>query len=304
MTEVSNIILEKYLVRKSKKQKNEFISFIKEKFPEAIVQEEKGIVKSKNIVIGDVKNAKTVLGAHYDTPAALPFPNFLAPKNAFVSLGYQVLLAVVMLIVLVTVASGVFYVTDNVFITLIAQYIVIAGLLFLLMAGKANKNNYNDNTSGIITLIETMSKLSSEEKEKTAFVFFDNEELGLLGSRAFKKRYKKEMKDKLLINFDCVSDGDYFLIICNRKTQKVHGDLIDEAIISSEEKTVVIDKAIKTLYPSDQMGFPMNIGVAAFKKNKLIGYYIDRIHTKRDTIFQKENIEFLSDRFSNLIKKI
>ncbi len=304
MTELSNNILENYKIRKSKRQKDEFINLIKENYNEANIEVSKGIIKSKNIVIGDVKKAKTILAAHYDTPANMPFPNFLAPKNIFISVLYQFLIVFIGLFIMGVVAYLVSIITDNVLIILAAEYIMLFGLVYLLMAGKANPNNLNDNTSGVITLVETMNKLSEEEREKTAFVFFDNEELGLLGSRAFKKKYKNEMKEKLLINFDCVSDGDYFLIICNNKTEKIYGEKIKENITSSEEKTAIIDKAAKALYPSDQMGFPINIGVAAFNKKPIIGYYVDKIHTKHDLVFQKENIEFLASRFARLIKNI
>ncbi len=304
MTEISNLILEKYQIRKSKKQKLAFIDLIKENFENVNVEESKGISTSRNIVIGDVKTAKTILTAHYDTPATMPLPNFLAPKNLVVTFGYQLIIGLILILIMGIVAFLASIFTDNVLIILAVEYLALFGFAYLLMAGKANKNNANDNTSGVITLIETMNKLSNEEKEKVAFVFFDNEELGLLGSRAFKKKYKKEMKEKLLINFDCVSDGDYFLIICNKKAENLYADRLKETMIDSFGKTAIIDKSSKTLYPSDQMGYPVNIGVAAFKKSKILGYYVDKIHTNKDIVFQKENIEFLSQNFSKFIELI
>ncbi len=304
MTQLSELILEKYQIRKSKKQKGEFINLIKENFPSAKVEEKAGLIQNRNIVIGDVQTAKIVLGAHYDTPATMPFPNFLAPKNFVFSIGYQMLLVLLMFFIVGVVALGVSLFTDNILIILLSEYITLISFLYMIMLGKANKNNANDNTSGVITLIETMNKLSSEEKDKTAFVFFDNEEKGLIGSRKFKAKYKKEMKDKLLVNFDCVSDGDYFLIIHNKKANKMYGEKFNEIMVSNDEKTAVLEKSSKVMYPSDQMGFAVNIGVAAFHKKPLVGYYIDKIHTNKDVVFQKENIEFLSDRFSKLIKII
>lgn len=73
------------------------------------------------------------------------------------------------------------------------------------------------NTSGVITLCENMAALSPEQREKTDIVFFDNEESGFIGSALFKRKHKNEPKDKLVMKFDCVSDGDYFLIIQNKK---------------------------------------------------------------------------------------
>ncbi len=304
MTQLSELILEKYQIRKSKIQKDEFIKLLKENFPSMKVEEKKGLMKNRNLIVGDIKKAKVVLGAHYDTPAVMPFPNFLAPQNLVITFGYQILLAVILLLIVALAAGFMSLFTDNLLLIILFEYFVIFSVLYLIMFGKANKNNANDNTSGVITLIETMSKLSNEEKENTAFIFFDNEEKGLIGSREIKRKYKKEMKDKLLVNFDCVSDGDYFLIIHNKKAENKYGEKLKETMISSENKTAILEKSSKAIYPSDQMGFPVNIGVAAFNKKPIIGYYIDKIHTKKDVIFQKENIEFLSDRFRDLIKMI
>ena len=47
------------------------------------------------------------------------------------------------------------------------------------------------------------------------------------------------------------------------------------------------------MYPSDQANFQKGVGVAFLRKKRFIGYYMNRIHTKRDTILQKENLDAL-----------
>ena len=47
-------------------------------------------------------------------------------------------------------------------------------------------------------------------------------------------------------------------------------------------------------YPSDQVHFPLGMGVAAFRKSKF-GLMVGRIHTGRDTVFQGENVALLRD---------
>ena len=93
VTNVSNVLFEKYQVRKTKQQKNEFIKFLKNNFPEMKV-EEGGIPKSRNLVFGDLDNAKIVFTAHYDTCAVLPFPNFIMPKNILLTILYSVLICI------------------------------------------------------------------------------------------------------------------------------------------------------------------------------------------------------------------
>ena len=37
----------------------------------------------------------------------------------------------------------------------------------------------------------------------------------------------------------------------------------------------------------------MNMAVSAMNRNKLVGLYMNKIHTPRDTVFDETNIEFL-----------
>ena len=47
----------------------------------------------------------------------------------------------------------------------------------------------------------------------------------------------------------------------------------------------------------------MGVGVAALKRSKRFGIlYMDRIHTKTDTVYREENIEFLKNGAITLTK--
>ena len=89
MTEISREILDKYQIRKTGPQKSAFIAFMKEKYPHLRV-ESGGFPRSRNLVVGDPDRAKVIFCAHYDTCAALPFPNLIMPKNIPLSLLYAV----------------------------------------------------------------------------------------------------------------------------------------------------------------------------------------------------------------------
>ena len=165
-----------------------------------------------------------------------------------------------------------------------------------MIAGPANKHTVNDNTSGTITLIELMNAMTDEERAQSCFVFFDNEEKGLFGSAFFQKQHKEVMADKLLINFDCVSDGDYLMMIANKKAFPEQAENLKTAFAEVTDKTVLIENAKFVHYPSDQKNFKKNIGVAAFKKSKF-GLYLDRIHTPKDTVMDERNISVLVSGF-------
>lgn len=293
MQELSKKILEQYQVRKTKKQKTEFIEMLTAELEAAGHQvrvERSGIFRSRNIVTGDLENSRIVLGAHYDTAPVLPFPNFLAPKNLLVYGLYVVLLVAALSLIEFLVGSVIYLLTDSQFAVSLFLYGILAFFLGWTMFGRANRHTANDNTSGVITLIEALS--CEELQGKICCVFFDHEEVGLFGSMAFAGKHKKIMKDKLLMNFDCVGDGDHLLLVVNKRARGQWSDL-EAAFLPEGRKEVVLTKASTTMYPSDQSNFKKNVGVAAFKRNRLFGYYMDKIHTKKDVNCDMENIRLL-----------
>ena len=292
MTELSNIIFDKYQIRKSKKQKTEFINLLKEYMSVNI--QTGGLVKSRNIIVGDVEKADVVFTAHYDTCAVMPVPNFITPKNVPFYIIYSLLICIPLFVFVTLFNAALNFVTTNYWIHYFFSLSVCAFVVYMLLAGPANKHTANDNTSGVITLCEIYSKLTEEQKQKVALVFFDNEEIGLIGSSLFKKEYKKIMDNKLLVNFDCVSDGDNILLTVSKPAQNKYMDKISTAFVA-EDKNIMVEKGEKVFYPSDQKHFKNNIAVAALKHKKIIGYYMDRIHTPKDTVFDERNIELLSD---------
>ena len=294
MKETGKIILEQYQMRKTKAQKTAFIEFMQQCYP-GIKVENGGLLHNRNLVYGDVEKAEIVLGAHYDTCAQLPFPNFMPPKNMPLYIGYSLLISIPFFAVgaLCAWLVGLVEALDG--LQFPAAYFGIFGSMFyVMMGGPANKNTVNDNTSGVLTLVQLMDTMTEEEKRRVAFVFFDNEENGLLGSMRFAKVHKKTMKGKLLLNFDCVSDGDHLMLVMQKGAYNL-ADKLRAAFIPCEGKEVLVEKAGSAFYPSDQANFPCGVGVAALKKKKGVGLYLDRIHTKKDTVLMQENLDCLAD---------
>lgn len=307
MTEASKYIFDNFHIRKTKKQKDGFIDHILQfsKDHGYSAKVDKGSFGARNIVVGNPASAKAVYTAHYDTCPRLPFPNFITPKNFFYYLVYQLLITVVLLAVLFVVAFGLSYVTDLIcdalaigedLADLLSYYAWLLGYFltfFLFMSGPANKHTANDNTSGVITLMEIMQALPDEKKNEIAFVFFDLEEMGLFGSSGFASKHKKEMKDKLLLNFDCVSDGNTILFAVKNSAKK-YIPALEKSFVSNDSFTVdIASKGV--FYPSDQANFKAGVGVAALNySKKLRTLYMDKIHTDKDVVFKEENIEFLT----------
>lgn len=303
MTDFSKQILKEFQTRKTKKQKTRFIRLLQSHFPQLRV-EKGGLSGSRNLILGDPEQAKVVLSAHYDTCAALPFPNFNTPKMPIVAIFYSILIALPAIFVMFAVNALVVYLFRDPLLVYISTLVVYLLYMWLLLGGPACHHTANDNTSGVITLLEIYERMPEALRQQTCFVFFDNEEKGLIGSGQFRKKYKKQMKDKLLINFDCVSDGDNIMIAASKKANRSYHVAVARAYRNEGSKKVLLEKLNKIYYPSDQAGFPVAIAVAALNYKKPFGYYMDKIHTKRDRVFDEENIRYLAEHTLQLIESI
>ena len=87
-------LVEKFPIRKSRKQKDAFrewfIDWAREQGYTAEETAPKGIFRSSNVVVGDPESAQVVFTAHYDTPAVMILPNFITPRNVLFYILYRV----------------------------------------------------------------------------------------------------------------------------------------------------------------------------------------------------------------------
>ena len=298
MTPQSQKILDEMQVRKSRKQKAAFRAWLCGELEAAgyapAVEES---FAARNVVAGDPATAKVLYTAHYDTQAVLPIPNFITPRNLGFYVMYQLVFCV-LICLLVTVVN----VAVNLSLDLpewaipLPAYMTGIFCIWWILDGKANKHTANDNTSGVVTLVETALALPAELRSKVCFVFFDNEEKGMFGSAAFAKRHKSAKKNAVVINFDCVGDGDSIQFFPQKRLKKdaAAQETIESAFRPVEGKDVQIVRGFG-FYPSDNANFKKGAGVCALKHKPVIGYYMDRIHTAKDTICDERNIELLRD---------
>lgn len=297
MTGVSQKVFDDFQVRKSKKQKAAFREYLcaeMEKAGYTPKVEKSG--SSHNVVLGDPEKAKLLFTAHYDTCAVLPFPNFITPRNLLIYLLYQLIIVIPMFALAIGAEMLVLVLWEDapLWAAMAATYAVLIFCIWWMMAGAANRHTANDNTSGTLTLIEIALTLPLELRDKVCIVFFDNEEKGLFGSSAFAKMHKEAKKNAVCVNFDCVSDGDYVQFYPSKEVKKDETflRLMEESFVARGEKKTEVVRSFG-FYPSDQTQFKKGVGVCALKKKTLIGYYMDRIHTPKDTVLEKENLELL-----------
>lgn len=292
---VSQTVVNQYAIRKDKQQKEEFRQYALGALQKAgwktQIDSTGKILPSNNIVAGNPSTASILLTAHYDTPARLPFPNFLTPRNLLGIILYQLFLLFAIVLLPFLLSLGFLFATGNVILGFYTFLVLTLVLTIFLVAGPANPNNANDNTSGVLVLLETALALPAEMRSDVALVFFDNEELGMFGSAAHIKQYGR-LANQTVLNFDCVGVGDTFLFAQSkacRKSKELQQQL-SIGFATLHNKTVLLDTSPFTFFPSDQLMFRQGIGISALKSHPFIGFYINHVHTKKDIVLQSENI--------------
>ena len=301
---LSESFFTKYETRVRRKEKDDFIERTKESFREiGYTDEEMMIQKSrfggKNLIIGS-PDADFLFTAHYDTPGrngwiALPFAKIW---------GMGVASLVGMLIVLMLAWPGIILnllgvnIEEHNVLRMILSFAFL--IIFFLMFALKNPHNHNDNTSGCLGVynIATLISENSSLKEKCAFVFFDMEEAGLLGSDAFAKWRRKQYPDKensSVINLDCIGDGDYLVLASRKKPAALkERDAMTQFFHLKGFET--IKKTSSMLgYLSDHAKFPNGIMLALLRRSKLGGLYIPNIHTSNDIVCDLDKIQRLSE---------
>ena len=178
----------------------------------------------------------------------------------------------------------------------LSSIVICAFFMWWIIDGPANRHTANDNTSGVLTLVETALALPPEHRERVCFVFFDNEEKGMFGSAAFARKHKHVKKNTVVLNFDCVGDGDSIQFFPQKRLKKDAAALgdIEAAFRPAGSKDVQVVRGFG-FYPSDNANFKKGAGVCALKRGRAAGWYMDRIHTSRDTVLDEANIILLRD---------
>ena len=298
-----------YPARKTAEEKENFRKYILDSFNQkgidAKVERTKD-GKNDNIIVGDPTTAKAIFTAHYDTPARSIFPNIMMPKQRFIFYAYQFVPIIFLLAIsfafaflmcaLITNDETVFYLSF-----LLAYY----GLFFGIMRAFKNKNNHNDNTSGVATILSIIDELSQEELKNVAFILFDNEEKGKKGSKAYYKDHEEQMKDKFLINFDCVGNGNNVIFIAQKDA--VHSDeykLLETSFDNGSGFILEFLTHKQADSNSDHKNFPKGVACVVCKKTKRGLLYTPYIHTSKDVVAKNSNIEFLTQNTCNFIHNV
>lgn len=296
-------VLSNFPVRKTKSQKQVFRDAV-QSFAEGLgypVTIEKGRFGSQNVVMGDPETAKYLVTAHYDTCARMPFPNFIMPCNVLVfvmcQLGKWLLIAFVS-IVISTLCGMVF----GKWSIAPAAVFSVLGLVALSIIGPSNPSNANDNSSGVVTVLEMLRCFPENQRHKVCFVLFDLEETGLIGSASYRKTHRNATDNQIVLNLDCVGEGDQIRMFPSKALKEDRKRLTSlyKACGYFGKKNLLVHEKGFAVYPSDQMYFPYGVGICSLKQNKH-GLYVSKIHTPKDTVLEETNVNILRAALTSFI---
>ena len=299
-TEADDPLFLRCKTRFTRKEKDAFLDRCKAEFSRLGYGEHEITVQKsvfgKNLVVGP-PDADTLITAHYDTPGRTGF--LLAADPLVGNLLSQVVTMLLYFGYAILLSIALYYLRIE--SSLLRNFLIISPLI-LAMCVK-NKDNLNDNTSGVIGVINVAAHVSGNPdlREKCAFVLFDNEERGLFGSLAFSRWRSKNFPAKrksAVINLDCIGCGDIVFLAAHRKNTTWH--TLAEHLENTENIDLV--KEINWCYISDNFHFPEGVMLSFVKKSRLGPIYLPNIHTGKDTVCDLEKIKKLSASLFEYLK--
>ena len=304
MFDYLNHVNDLFPVRRTKEQKENFRKYALDEAKKLGIDAKVETIKEhNNVVIGNPETAKVIFTAHYDTPAASLFPNLMMPRNLILAYLYVFGYPIIISLLSLAVSYGIVKLCNLPFeLTAVIFIVLYLGSFYLMTRAFTNKHNKNDNTSGVASILSLMAENKGKD---VAYILFDNEEKGLLGSKTYNKEHKNILENKLVINLDCVGYGNN-LIFISKKDAETHEyyQLLKDSVLETNEYSVNFFNTKGSMSNSDYKSFKCGIGLMTCGKKKLVGFVTPRIHTKRDTIADSKNIEFITTNLTVFINKI
>ncbi len=301
-------INEQFPIRRNAAQKGAFRKWLIARAAEMgyrarVEENDKG--RHQNVVIGDPEHAQITFTAHYDTPACIGIPNLMIPRNFPVFFLYQAAIVGGLLLLSFAVGFLAAMLLGAPKVLIPAFFCTYMALLLLMLYGPANKHNVNDNTSGVAALMELLARLPAEDRDKAAFIFFDNEEKGCRGSKAYARDHLQVQHTQLIVNLDCVGVGENILLAVPKLARNMpQYEVLERTLSSHPGRAVHFFGSATTRGNSDYRSFKCGVGVSAYSKVGGIGFCTGDIHTWRDTQADQANLEYLAEAFRDALNRL
>ncbi len=305
---IAEQITELYPVRRSPAQKKAFRQWVMGEiaamgWKAQLEQNDKG--RQQNIVVGDPEHAEVIYTAHYDTPANILLPDIQIPRNYPMYLLHQMAIIGGMLLVSLVAGAALGLASQSGDLMILGFFGAFLALMLVQIYGPENRNNVNDNTSGVAALMEIMARIPEENREKTAFILFDNMEKGRRGSKAYARDHLEVQHTRFVVNLDSVGVGETFVVSAPSLAVRMPQYAALETLLAGQpEREVRFHSSLTTRGNSDFRSFKCGVGITAYRQVSGVGLYLGDLHTSRDDHADQGNIEFLAQVLAGLSKQV
>lgn len=287
--------------RIGRKSKNRFLNLVEKELEEYGYTSKKhtfkGLFKSVNLETEEDDPGYLFI-AHYDTFTIMPF--WLTWLMRLVGINRQILMIGLMMVTFafVTILQDKYPGWGDA-----VYYTLIASMLTMLIPTPVN---YDDNTSGVITLLKLAKQCKEKDIKNVKFLFADNEELGLIGSSAQAAYWSRKQTlppHCKIISIDCVGGtGEIPLLIRNSRSS------YEPALREALSKKFGVCKSSRMILPaSDNFSFKGYgaINISFVKKSLLPGgYCIPNIHTPKDNKLDESRMDHLAEMLADTISQM
>lgn len=248
-------------IRNTQKQKEIFYKTISKVFNDmnydvSLQSSNLKLLSLNNIVIGDLKKAKTVIATAYDTPTKAylkgykyyPFNTLKNIKQENKNLIIQLLISLV-LIGVIAISLWNFN-SYNMGLKVVSILVAVICIIYVykIVKGKPNEINLNRNSSSVAMLTAIASEL--KKNNDVAFVLLDRSVTSFEGLKFLKGNM---LDNKEIVILDCIAAGEK-LVVAHRLKTKLKEDFfnqiqfIDKKYTEEEAENNVLNFFSKCIY--------------------------------------------------------
>lgn len=176
--------------------------------------------KTKDIVFGNLKQAKMVISVPYDTQMRIfskkyryyPFDLVKSHQKAFVPTFFPLIAIYAVALIILEIVGRFAYQTP-----LYPVYAILMATIFLLLLyfayyGFPNKNNTNMYSASLVTAISIASKLTNDQKRNVAFVFTDKNSRSRKGDKLLENNLIAYGRTPLVLSLSTIGKGEEIVI--------------------------------------------------------------------------------------------
>ncbi len=281
------------------KQKNLFFKDLKEQVKVKDLKialqcsENKNGSMVNNIVVGDLRKAKTIIAAAYDTPMKTYIPHYtyfpLNTKknlyNEYLNIVIQFLSSSLLFLIVYFLIRN--YGDYNGFIKfgLALISIVVVVISYLILKGQSNKVNFNRNSASVALLVSLIKQAAKQNN--IAYVFLDNAVASYNGLKLLNDHIQEDVE---IILLDCLSDGES-LILAHGEKNVVSANLLCKGnLLNIYNKTYTNDGLKNNLLVINQQIMYL---VSGKVKNKQL--VVKNTRTKQDYAYDNDRLVAIRD---------